>query len=99
MYVDEEEVPSDPRHNELLVDNIGIVWRYDKTDDDWIKTFYSFDKFERKTLVNIVLFYRDMLEKYPDDMIEEDYDKDELNKAIDYLIKKLGDDNESGQRE
>jgi len=95
MHVDEGEVPSDPRHNELLVDNIGIVWRYDETDDDWIKTFYSFDEFERKTLVNIVSFYRDMLEEYPDDMMEEEeYDKEELNKAVDYLIRKLSDEDE-----
>ena len=35
MYLEEDNMPEDPQHNELIVDRVGIVWRYDETEDEW----------------------------------------------------------------
>ena len=95
MYLEEDNMPEDPQHNELIVDRVGIVWRYDETEDEWIETFYSLDREERLTIVKIIEFYKSAIGQAPDDILDSDeWDRDTLDEALDYLLKKFGGEDE-----
>jgi len=91
MYISEEKIPDNPKDNQVFVDNIGIVWRWDEGEEEWIESFYSFKELEQETLVEIIKFYKSIANQSPDDIPDDvGYDIDELNRALDYLLKKLG---------
>lgn len=94
MYAEEENIPSDPDPNQLFIDDIGIVWRWNEDESKWLKTFYQLDEMEEKTLVRVIRFYKDVLNEAPEEMMEGDYDKDSLNDALDFFMKKFGEGNE-----
>jgi len=91
MYINEEEIPDNPVDNQILIDNVGIVWRWDAEEENWIESFYSFNDQEQETVVEIIKFYKRLVNESPEDLPDNaGYDIDELNKALDYLLKKLG---------
>lgn len=95
MYADEENIPDNPEHNQLYIDKMGLVWRWDKPKEEWIQEFYKFEHMEVETLRRIVMLYKSYIQESSEEKLgihDKSYDKDQLLDAVNYLLKKFNTD-------